>query len=101
MEPVGKAVAEQEQQVLKALFEQASRKPTRRAEQKQLFKPQRRERLSLERDGIMERLRRGSVEMEVGEEKRKGDGYRDLKVGTLFEAERGPERSALAKDGLG
>src|SRR5207302_11180244 len=40
-------------------------------------------------------LRRGTVEMEVVEEKRKGDVYRELKVGTIFEAERGRERSEL------
>src|SRR5947199_7406229 len=36
--------------------------------------------------------------MEVVEEKRKGDVYRELKVGTIFEAERGRERSELAPE---
>src|SRR5947209_9158146 len=98
MEPVGQALAHQEEQVLKALFEQASRKHTSQAEQKELLTPQRIERLYIEMDGIMERLRRGTVEMEVVEEKRKGDVYRELKVGTIFEAERGRERSELAPE---
>jgi hypothetical protein len=98
MEPVGKALAEQEEKVLKALFEQASRKQSSREEQKELFLPKRREHLYIEMDGIMERLRRGTVEMEVVEEKRKGDVYRELKVGTIFEAERGRARSELAPE---
>src|SRR5947209_3601203 len=98
MEPVGQALAHQEEQVLKALFEQASRKHTSQAEQKELLTPTRIERLYIEMDGIMERLRRGTVEMEVVEEKRKGDVYRELKVGTIFEAERGRERSELAPE---
>src|SRR5437868_6467368 len=46
-------------------------------------------------DGIMERLRRGTVEMEEKEKTRKGDVYREMKVGVIFEAERGRERSEL------
>src|SRR5213082_1491031 len=41
-------------------------------------------------------LRRGSVPMEEQERKRKGDVYREIKVGAVFEASRGPERSQLA-----
>ena len=46
----------------------------------------------------MERLRRGCVEMEEKEKSRKGDVYRELKVGVIFEAERGRERSDLAPE---
>lgn len=98
MEPVGKAVAQQEENVLKAFFEQASRKQSSPEEQKELRLPKKIERLYIEMDGIMERLRRGTVAMEVVEEKRKGDVYRELKVGTIFEAERGRERSELAPE---
>ncbi len=98
MDPVGKALAEQEEKVLKALFEQASRKHTSIEEQKELLLPKSIERLYIEMDGIMERLRRGTVEMEVLEEKRKGDVYRELKVGTIFEAGQGRERSELAPE---
>ncbi len=41
-------------------------------------------------------MRRGSVPME--EEERKGNVYRELKVGAVFLAERGPERSELAPE---
>lgn len=98
MEPVGQALAAREEQVLKALFDQASRKQSSPDEQKERLQPQRSVRLYIEMDGIMERLRRGTVEMEVVEEKRKGDVYRELKVGTIFEAERGRERSELAPE---
>jgi hypothetical protein len=101
MEPVGKALAEREERVLKALFEQASHKHTSTEEQKDQCMPKSRERLYIEVDGIMERLRRGTVEMEEREKQRKGDVYRELKVGVTFQAERGRERSELAKDGLG
>jgi hypothetical protein len=101
MEPVGKAEAEQEDKVLKALFEEAAHKHSSVHEQQELRTGKSIERLSIEMDGIMERLRRGTVEMEASEKKRKGDVYRELKVGAIFEAERGRERSELVKDGLG
>lgn len=98
MEPVGKALAEQEEKLLKALFEQASKKHTSTEEQKKHFLPESIERLYIEMDGIFERLRRGTVEMEEREKQRKGDVYRELKVGVTFEAERGRERSELAPE---
>jgi hypothetical protein len=98
MEPVGKALAEQEETVLKELFEQATHKHTSVQEQQELLAFKCIERLYIEMDGIMERLRRGTVEMEDSEKKRKGDVYRELKVGTIFEAERGRERSELAPE---
>lgn len=98
MEPVGKALAEQEETMLKALFEEATHKHTCMEEQKELLTFKSIERLYIEMDGIMERLRRGTVEMEDSEKTRKGDVYRELKVGVIFEAERGRERSELAPD---
>jgi hypothetical protein len=87
--------------VLTALFAQASEKQSSIEEQTERLAPKSIDRLSIEMDGIMARLRRGTVEMEVSEEKRKGDIYRGLKVGATFQAERGRERSELTKDGLG
>ena len=98
MEPVGEALAAQEEQVLKALFDQSSCQQSWREEQQELLLPKRIERLYLEMDGIMQRRRRGTVEMEVVAEKRTGDVYRELKVGAIFEAEWGRERSELAKE---
>ena len=84
--------------MLKELFEQATHKHTSVQEQQELLAFKCIERLYIEMDGIMERLRRGTVEMEDSEKKRKGDVYRELKVGTIFEAERGRERSELAPE---
>jgi hypothetical protein len=98
MEPVGKALAEEEEKVLKALFEQATHKHTSLQEQQELLAFKGIERLYIEMDGIMERLRRSTVEMEASEHTRKGDVYRELKVGVIFEAERGRERSGLAPE---
>lgn len=98
MEPVGKSLAEEEEKVLKALFEQATHKHTSVQEQQELLTDLCIERLYIEMDGIMGRLRRGTVEMEASEKTRKGDVYRELKVGTVFEAERGRERSELAPE---
>ena len=98
MEPVGKALADEEEKVLKALFEQAAHKHTSVHEQQEHLALKSVERLYIETDGIMERLRRGTVEMEEKEKTRKGDVYREMKVGVIFEAERGRERSELAPD---
>jgi hypothetical protein len=98
MEPVGKALAEREEKVLTALFEQACQKHTSMQEQKERLLPKSIDRLYIEMDGIMERLRRGTVEMEATEQTRKGDVYREIKVGAIFQAERGRERSELAPD---
>src|SRR5437764_4314365 len=98
MEPVGKALAEKEDKVLKALFEEAAHKHSSVQEQQELLTFKSIERLYIEMDGIMERLRRGTVEMEASEKTRKGDVYRELKVGVIFEAERGRERSELAPE---
>jgi hypothetical protein len=98
MEPVGRALAEREEHVLKAVFAQASQKQSGVEEQKELLAPKSIDRLYIEMDGIMGRLRRGTVEMEASEGKRKGDLYRELKVGATFQAERGRERSELAPE---
>jgi len=98
MEPVGKALAEKEDKVLKALFEEAAHKHSSVQEQQELLTFKSIERLSIEMDGIMERLRRATVEMEASEKTRKGDVYRELKVGAIFEAERGRERSELVPE---
>ena len=98
MEPVGKALAAQEDELVKVLFEQAVQKDSSEQEQEERLKGKTLERISIQLDGILARLRRGSVPMEEKEHKRKGDVYREIKVGAVFRAERGPERSELAPD---
>ena len=98
MNPVGKALAKREDEVVKALFEEALKSKTDEQEQATQQIVQDIERLYIELDGILARMRRGSVPMEEHEHQRKGDVYREMKVGAVFLAERGRERSGLAPD---
>jgi len=82
MKPVGKALAEREDEVVKALFEEALQSKTQEQEQASQKTGKDIERLYIELDGIFARMRRGSVPMEEDERKRKGDVYREMKVGS-------------------
>ncbi len=95
IQPLGEAVRKQEEEQVQALFEQAANKETQASEQSSLLGPAIR-RLYIETDGVTARLRRGSVIMEEAEAKRKGDVYREIKVGAAFEGIPGRERSELA-----
>jgi len=95
IQPVGEAVRKQEEEQVQALFEQAANKETQAAEQSSVLGPAIR-RLSIETDGVTARMRRGSVVMEEAEAKRKGDVYREIKVGAVFEGLPARERSELA-----
>jgi hypothetical protein len=94
IQPLGEALSEQEEEQVQALFEQAANKPTQAAEQGAVLGPSIR-RLYIETDGVPARIRRGSVPMEEAEAKRKGDVYREIKVGAVFEGILGRERSEL------
>jgi hypothetical protein len=94
MRPVGEALtaAEDRQvQVVQAQAKQARSQPSTQPEEHK-----RMERLSIELDGVLARMRRGSVPMEKEEQQRTGDVYREIKAGAVFRAERGPQRSELA-----
>ena len=95
MIPVGEALAEKEDQDVKYRFEQAKQKHTASEELQELCLTETIDRLYIELDGVMARMRRGSVDMQDDEEKRKGDVYREVKVGAVFQAERGRDRSTL------
>src|SRR5258708_35099553 len=93
MRPVGEALAASEAQqviALEAEARQARSLPKERQQQTAI------ERLYIELDGVLARMRRGSVPMEQEEVQRKGDVYREIKAGAVFRAERGPKRSELA-----
>jgi hypothetical protein len=95
LQPRGEALHQQEDEQVRALWEQASQartvsKPVAVSKQMSI------DRLSVELAGVLARLRRGSVPMEEQEHKRSGDVSREVKVGAVFEATRGPERSGLA-----
>jgi hypothetical protein len=55
-------------------------------------------RMYIELDGVLARMRRGSVEKEEQEQQRPGDVYREVKVGVVFQAGRGRERSGFAPE---
>lgn len=93
--PIGEALQHEEDQQVQALLQRGAGKHTSEAErQEERGKPIRR--LSIELDGVLARVRRGSVPMEPGEQERDGDVYREIKVGAVFVGESGRERSKLA-----
>jgi hypothetical protein len=94
IQPLGEALSEQEEEQVQALFAQAATKEMQAAEQAAVLGPAIR-RLYIETDGVTARIRRGSVPMEEAETKRKGDVYREIKVGAVFEGIPGRERSEL------
>jgi hypothetical protein len=94
IQPIGEAVRAQEEEQVAVLFEQAAHKESPAAEHGAVPGPPIR-RLYIETDGVMARLRRGSVPMEEGEARRTGDVYREIKVGAVFEGLPGRERSDL------
>jgi hypothetical protein len=96
--PVGRALAAKEDAEVKAHFDQASQAKTHDLEGEQQPMVKDIARLYIEPDGIMGRMRRESVPMEKHEQERKGDVYRENRVGAVFLAERGNERSELAPD---
>jgi hypothetical protein len=93
MRPVGEALAMAEDQQVKSLQAQGKQA---RSQPPQEPPPQVIERLYIELDGVLARMRRGSVPMKAEEVHRKGDVYREIKAGAVFRAEQGPKRSELA-----
>src|SRR5438045_3896074 len=84
IQPVGEALRKQEEEQVQDLFAQAANKETQAAEHSAVLGPAIR-RLYIEADGVTARIRRGRVAMEEAETKRKGDVYREIKVGAVFE----------------
>jgi hypothetical protein len=93
MRPVGEALAASEDRQVHALQAQAGQARSQPCEWRQQQKGI--ERLYIELDGVLARIRRGSVPLEKEERHRKGDVYREIKAGAVFRAERGPKRSEL------
>jgi hypothetical protein len=93
MRPIGEAVAAQEDREVRLLQEAAkqARSQRQQGQQRAII-----ERLYIELDGVLVRMRRGSVPMEKEEQQRKGDVSREIKAGAVFRAERGAKRSELA-----
>jgi hypothetical protein len=97
MRPVGNALAEKEEEVAKALFNDALKSKTDDGERESQTLVNSIRRMYIELDGILARMRRGSVPMEKHELKRTGDVYREIKSGGVFIAESGRERSELVE----
>ena len=96
VQAVGDCFLHQEDEAVRQVFEQPVSKERHQPEKKAApEKPV--HRLYIELDGVMARLRRGSVSMEEQERKRTGDVYREVKVGAVFEAIPGRKRSALVE----
>lgn len=94
MQPVGEELMKQEEKQKESLFQEVANKQT--SIQVEEEEPQEEiRRMYIELDGVLARLRRGSVLMEEQEMKRAGDVYREIKVGAVFSATRGRNRSEL------
>jgi len=103
MQPVGERLAAQEEEAARVLWQEAAQAKTqpKQAGVQDTESQQVIERLYIELDGVLARMRRGSVEMEENEQQRPGDVYREMKVGAVFQACRGRERSGLGSRRLG
>jgi len=97
MQPVGEELIRREDKQKESLFQEAANKQTSvHAEEKEPQEEIRR--MYIELDGVLARMRRGSVLMEEQEMKRAGDVYREIKVGAVFTATRGRRRSELVAE---
>jgi hypothetical protein len=96
IQPIGEALLAQEEAIVEAHWAEAAqaRTPAQPLPAAQDAPPI--ERLYVELDGVLVRLRRGSIPLEAQEQERAGDVYREVKVGAAFAASRGPHRSDLA-----
>src|SRR5712691_866373 len=87
MRPLGEALAAGLDQQVSALWADASQPRTQASASPS--QPRDLARLYIEVDGVLTRLRRGSVPLDKEERHRSGDVYREIKVGAVFRAERG------------
>lgn len=94
-QPVGEALLRREDEQVQQFLAEGKHSHMSEAEQRAArAKPI--ARLYVEIDGVMARLRRGSVPMEKQEHERQGAVYREVKVGAVFVGQPGRERSQLA-----
>lgn len=96
IQPVGEALLAQEETAVQTSWAEAALAHSPAQPLPLAETPPSIERLYVELDGVLVRLRRGSVPWAAREQERPGDVYREVKVGAVFAATRGPERSALA-----
>jgi hypothetical protein len=97
LQPVGEALGKQQDAAVKQILQTASEKHTSPTRSTELEEQVTIDRMYIEIDGVLARMRRGSMPMEKKEMEREGDIYREIKVGAIFEAAQGRERSQLAQ----
>lgn len=93
-QPVGEAFLRREDEQVQQFLAEGKSAHSSEAEQR-AARAEPIKRLYVEIDGDMVRLRRASVPMEKQEQERQGDVYREVKVGAVFLAEPGRQRSEL------
>ncbi len=94
MQPVGETLMRREDEQKEWIFQEAAEKHTA-SHPKEQKRQEKIRRIYIELDGVLARMRRGSVLMEEQEKKRPGDVYREIKVGAVFTATQGRNRSEL------
>ena len=93
LQPVGEALRKEEEEAVEKMKQEAAQKQQMRKEETHRQKEPRR--WYVELDGVLARIRRGSVGMVKEEKERSGDVYREIKVGAVFEGKPGRTRSDL------
>jgi hypothetical protein len=94
IQPIGEAFLRREDEQVQQFLAEGTSSHTTQAEQ-QAARAEPIKRLYVEIDGVMARLRRGSVPLEKQEQERQGDVYREVKVGAVFLGQPGRHRSEL------
>jgi hypothetical protein len=94
MQPIGESLRREEEEAVEKMKREATQKRSQETKERKHQESQRR-RWYVELDGVLARIRRGSVEMVKEEKERSGDVYREIKVGAVFEGIPGRKRSEL------
>jgi len=94
IQPVGEMLIRCEDEQKEGVFQEGAEKQTS-AHGEEKGRQEEIRRIYIELDGVLARMRRGSVRMEEQETNRSGDVYREIKVGAVFTATRGRTRSDL------
>ena len=89
-------MARQEDEQVERIRQEATQKQTSAARAAEAKQHEELRRLYIEMDGVLARMRRGSVLMEQEERQRTGDVYREIKAGAVFVRSGGRKRSELA-----
>ncbi len=95
LQPVGEHLIALEKHEVKQMEQAACQARTQHDREARALAEQTLQRMSIEMDGVYARMRRECMALSQEEEQRAGDVYREVKVGSVFFGETGPERSEL------